>query len=529
MFFLKNKVSEAAAQASSEALAMVAAINRSQAVIEFDLDGTVLAANDNFLKTLGYSLSEIRGRHHRMFVRDDYAKSDAYLDFWAKLRAGHFLAEKFERVDRQGKAIWIEASYNPMFDAAGKPYKVVKFATDVTQVEFAKQRYDAEAQARENEQHIIVSSLGSALKRLATGDLGAHIDTDFPGAYSQLRDNFNLSVADLSKAISAVVGSVHHISSGSAEIAAASQDLSRRTEQQAATLEETAAALNQISATVERSADGARAASQAVGSAKVDAEKSGEVMADAVKAMGEIESSSTKITQIIGVIDEIAFQTNLLALNAGVEAARAGEAGRGFAVVAQEVRALAQRSADAAKEIKGLIANSTEQVKRGVALVSETGAALGGIVSKVQQIDGLVAEISASSVEQSTALSEVNSAVMQMDSVTQKNAAMVEQANAAASNLRGEADLLSDLMGQFSVAGGGGPAGRQISPPRAVGSPPNKPVSAPRQRPSAQGPHEALPGVHRPAANPVAKAQSRLASFAQGGSTAPAQDGWEEF
>ncbi|MCL6507424.1 MAG: chemotaxis protein, partial [Bryobacteraceae bacterium] len=225
----------------------------------------------------------------------------------------------------------------------------------------------------------------------------------------------------------------------------------RRTEQQAASLEETAAALDEITATVQRSAAGAKKASDAASEARADANKSGEVVREAVAAMGAIEGSSRQITQIIGVIDEIAFQTNLLALNAGVEAARAGDAGRGFAVVAQEVRGLAQRSAEAAKEIKTLIATSTAQVERGVKLVGHTGEALADIVAKVGAIDGLISEIASSSDEQAQGLAQVNVAVNQMDQVTQQNAAMVEEANAAAASLSNESHELTRLVCQFQT------------------------------------------------------------------------------
>jgi methyl-accepting chemotaxis protein len=318
-----------------------------------------------------------------------------------------------------------------------------------------EERRKADAAQREiaEEQRMVVDSLASGLDRLAGGDLTARLTSAFPGEYEKLRTDFNAAVEKLEEVLRAIATSTASINSGSAEISNGAEDLSRRTEHQAATLEETAAALDEITATVQKTAQGATAGREAVASAKADAERSGDVVGRAVVAMNAIEKSAREISQIIGVVDEIAFQTNLLALNAGVEAARAGDAGKGFAVVASEVRSLAQRSADAAKEIKGLISASTQQVGEGVSLVGEAGDALQRIVAHVNEISGLVGEIAASAKEEAQGLSEVNTAVNQMDQVTQQNAAMVEEATAASRMLAEETKELSRLVARFSISG----------------------------------------------------------------------------
>ncbi len=315
--------------------------------------------------------------------------------------------------------------------------------------EAERTRGDAERRKTEAEQATVVKTLATSLSQLAQGDLTTRIDADFQGQYAQIKSDFNAASSSLCDAVGAIVAATGGIRSGSNEIATASDDMSRRTEQQAASLEETAAALDEITATVRKTADGAKEARDVVVSAKGGAESGGQVVSQAMTAMSEIESSAQQISQIISVIDEIAFQTNLLALNAGVEAARAGDAGKGFAVVASEVRALAQRSADAAKEIKGLISDSTAKVGQGVKLVGETGQALERIVEEVGRINTLVSEIALAAQEQAAGLAQVNVAVNQMDQVTQQNAAMVEQTTAASGSLRGEAEELGKLVTRF--------------------------------------------------------------------------------
>jgi len=302
------------------------------------------------------------------------------------------------------------------------------------------------------EQKLVVENMATALAKLAEGDLTVRLSQPVAAEYEILKSDFNAAVASLEDTVRALTASASTIRGGTQELSSASNDLSRRTEQQAATLEETAAALDEITATVTKTAEGSTQARETVAGAKDDAERSGQVVREAVAAMSGIEQSSREIGQIIGVIDEIAFQTNLLALNAGVEAARAGDAGRGFAVVAQEVRALAQRSADAAKEIKTLISTSAQQVAAGVSLVGQTGSALERIITGVTKVNVIVAEIAVAAQEQASGLNQVNKAVNQMDQATQQNAAMVEQSTAATHSLSQETEELARLTGRFQVA-----------------------------------------------------------------------------
>lgn len=320
-----------------------------------------------------------------------------------------------------------------------------------------------------------VDNLASALSKLSDGDVSYRIHQPFAASLDDVRNDFNNSADKLQVALSNVAQNARGIDAGANEIKSAADDLAKRTEQQAAALEQTAAALEEITTTVKNSAQRAQDAGQLVSRAKTGAEQSGEVVRRAVAAMEQIETSSGEISNIIGVIDEIAFQTNLLALNAGVEAARAGDAGKGFAVVAQEVRELAQRSAHAAKEIKALITTSNAQVQQGVQLVGDTGKALETIVAEVQEINRHVSAIVESAQEQSSGLQQINTAVNQMDQDTQKNAAMVEETTAASHSLAKEVISLNQLLGQFSL----GEAAPQQATSVRMASPHDKPIGSP--------------------------------------------------
>ena len=304
----------------------------------------------------------------------------------------------------------------------------------------------------------VVRAMSEAMSALAAGDLTHRIGEGLPPDYAQLRQDFNTALERLAGTLGNIQNSSQVINNSIEELAQAADDMSRRTEQQAAALLETTAALSGLAEAVKRTAEGAAQVNGAVSAANTGAANSRSVVGEAGAAMGQIEGSSREIGQIIGLIDDIAFQTNLLALNAGVEAARAGDAGRGFAVVASEVRALAQRSADAAKAIKGLISTSSAQVAQGVELVRKTGLTLDTIGTNVSQIEGLVSGIASAARNQSGGLAQVSEAVTQMNQALQQNSAMVEQSTAAVHSLRGEIDGLTKSVAAFKIGRSGTPA-----------------------------------------------------------------------
>lgn len=418
----------------------IEAINKSQAVIEFQLDGTIIHANENFLRTLGYTLDEIRGKHHSLFVEAAYKQSPEYREFWAKLKRGEFDAGEYKRIGKNNREVWIQATYNPVLDAEGKVSKVVKFATDITEQKELQQMIAT-----------VMADTSRVMSALSEGNLKEKMDGEYTGEFVTLATNVNNYIDKLKSIVVEIKQSALSVKSGASEIAKGNLNLSQRTEEQAASLEQTSSAMEELTTTVQNNTENAARTNTLARGAREVAEKGGDVVGRAINAMQEISESSNRIGDIISVIDAIAFQTNLLALNAAVEAARAGEQGKGFAVVADEVRELAGRSATAAKEIKELIQDSTEKVSEGSRLVDSSGVTLTEIVEAVQKVNDIVDEITLSSKEQATGLNEINRAVHEMDEMTQQNAALVEEAAAASDSLDSQASNLDELVSFFSL------------------------------------------------------------------------------
>jgi methyl-accepting chemotaxis protein len=465
----------------------LSAIDKAMGVISFDMDGTIIDINDNFLAVVGYSRDEVIGKHHRMFAPTDFAGTQAYADFWAKLNRGEFDSGQYERVGKGGKEVWLEASYNPIFDLSGKPYKVVKYAADITQ----------QKQLQNTVQQILAET-STVMNAMAEGKLTEKINGYYEGDFANLKQAINTTVDKIAETMAEISETSVSIGAAASEISKGNIDLSRRTESQASSLEETASSMEELTSTVRQNSDNAAQANQLAASAREQAEKGGSVIRNAITAMAAISTASKKVADIIGVIDEIAFQTNLLALNAAVEAARAGEQGRGFAVVASEVRNLAQRSAAAAKEIKELISDSGEKVKEGSMLVDESGRTLEEIVAGAKRVGDIISEIAAAGAEQTSGITQVNLAVGQMDDMTQQNAALVEEAAAASESLDEQGQTLQRLIAFFDT---GVESTAQLAPASA----------APRPEPVTTAPEP----IRTPAAVPAIGASS--------------DDEWDEF
>ncbi|WP_322888998.1 MULTISPECIES: methyl-accepting chemotaxis protein [unclassified Yoonia] len=409
-------------------------IDQTQAVIRFTVDGTIVTANDNFLKAVEYDLSEIVGRHHRMFVEPRYAESPEYGDFWKRLGQGQPFTDCFPRLTKSGRTIWIQATYGGVRDLDGRIGSVIKIATDVT--------------PRTN----AFIMIGKGLQALSNGDFSGRLPMFGLSDVDPIGTAFNRAASDLSdmmQSVSRIAGQVRAVSG---DLEGASAQLSARTTAQAATLEQTAASLEELTTTVRLSTDSLRDAENLASETVSGARKSDEVVKRAIDAMAEIETSSGEISKIIAVINDIAFQTNLLALNAGVEAARAGDAGRGFAVVASEVRGLAHRAQSAAGDIKTLISRSAGHVSTGVGLVNDTGRELRTIVESIGKISDAMRTIAESARQQSIALDELNSGVGHLDIVTQQNAGMVDQMAQVNATLTTNVAALIDQMARFDAS-----------------------------------------------------------------------------
>ena len=431
--------------------AVLKAIEANQSKAEFAPDGTLLVANDNFITLTGGAGNEQIGKNLNELVKFDPEIAREKGNVWDRVSGGETVVGKFLVNAGGGTDGTLEGAFSPVQDRSGEIIRILLVGNDVTEAQLRMEEADASRIELERAQSEVVDALRVGMRQLSDGDLTAEITQTFKPEYEQLRTDFNDAVAALRDAMLRVIENAESIRGEASDISNAADDLSRRTERQAATLEETAAALDELTVSVRSAAEGAGQANQVVSDAKSNAEASGVVVREAVEAMGEIQTSSGQISRIISVIDDIAFQTNLLALNAGVEAARAGEAGRGFAVVASEVRALAQRSSDAAREINDLISASGQHVKRGVDLVGQAGSALSQIVESVSNISTHVSEIAVSANEQSSGLAEINTAVNQLDQVTQQNAAMFEETTAASHALTREAETLSETMARFQT------------------------------------------------------------------------------
>jgi methyl-accepting chemotaxis protein len=464
---------------------LYSAINKSQAVIELSMDGTVLTANENYLKLFGYSLAEILGKPYTLFVDPADRTGAEYRALWEHMRAGQFDQGRFKRMGKNGREVWVRASFNPLIGQDGRPWKVVKFAAEITPIIMESRALDSavresqdviqavlagaddrrigmtgktgnlELMARSINQLIdsvstTVAETMQVVQRAGEGDLTARMKVDNKsGHLKTLAASVNSLIQAMMEVVISLTKTSREVQVGAEEISRGNRDLSKRTEEQACNLEETASSMEEMTSTVRNNAENAAQANQLAAAAREQAERGGRVVGSAVVAMSEINAASTKIADIIGVIDEIAFQTNLLALNAAVEAARAGDHGRGFAVVASEVRNLASRSAGAAKEIKALIQDSVGKVNEGTKLVDESGKVLGEIVQRVKKVTDVMAEIANASREQASGIEQVNKAVTSMEAATQQNAALVEQASAAAQALNEQAMSLTNLIAHY--------------------------------------------------------------------------------
>ncbi|BBP45884.1 methyl-accepting chemotaxis protein [Thiosulfatimonas sediminis] len=423
-----------------EAQAKLRAIDSSFAVIEFTPDGTILDANPNFCHTLGYSLDEIKQRKHSLFVEPDYAASSEYQVFWQALASGSEQSGNFKRIGKDGREIWIQAAYIPVAHPNQAPHKVIKIATDITE-----QKYQEMNLAR------MVNEAGTVLQAMSSGDLTLSVNGEYDGDLVKLKNALNLSVVNLAQAMNEINQSVRAVSNSASEVSTASMSLSERTQQTAHSVEQTVSVMQETMDQVHQTRNKVLEARISTEEQQTLIKAGDELMAISLQSMEQIKNSSEQITQIVSLIDGIAFQTNLLALNAAVEAARAGEHGRGFAVVAGEVRNLAQKSADAAKEIKNLIEKAVVQSQSGVEVVGRLADNLNQIRQKSTEVSHIIDTVGSLAESQSQSVNRIGQEISNIDSSTQENAAFVEETSATAESLSGQAHDVLEVLQQFQI------------------------------------------------------------------------------
>ncbi len=425
---------------NAESAGQIAAIDKAQGVIHFDMSGRVLWANGNFLDLMGYTADEVVGRHHSTFVDTTEANGTAYREFWEKLNRGEFDAGEYKRFARDGREVWIQATYNPILDPEGNPFKVVKFASDIT----ARVRLQQEVQE-------VVSETVRVANALADGDVRQQMRGDFHGRFGDLKDAFNAFIVSTAETLHKTKNASISVSEATVQLRTSSRHLADGAAEQQKACQVASEALVETSAMVESTATNAGRANDLVHKAAEAANAGGQKMQNMTEAMSDISVSSTEMSKIIKVIDEIAFQTNLLAVNAAVEAARAGRHGRGFAVVAQEVRSLAGRSAKAAQATAELIEKSSMTVSRGVDNVEQTSASLEEIRDSVLKVRDIVAEISEASGEQNRGLAEVRHSMDEVNTSASGASQQSAQLAAAAATLAQQSDVLEGAVGKFKL------------------------------------------------------------------------------